>query len=115
MIRQFETGATRDSDDHKLDYEAFLSYPVLERYAQYMHAHRLQSDGTLRDGDNWQKGIPISAYRKSLLRHAFQLWGVQRNYDVYDDKGEIVDESDAICAVIFNAMGMLHELLKEQS
>ena len=43
--RTFETGAYRDTDNGKLDYEAFLCPRVLESYAQYMHKNRIQSDG----------------------------------------------------------------------
>ena len=68
-VRTFDTGATRDTDDGKLDYEGFISPLVLERFARYMHTHRLQPDGTLRDSDNWQKGIPRDQYIKSAWRH----------------------------------------------
>ena len=57
-MRNFDTGATRDVDTNKLDFEGFLSPVVLERYAEYMHKNRVQADGNLRDSDNWQKGIP---------------------------------------------------------
>lgn len=113
MNRQFTSGATRDTDKNKLDYEAFLSPAVLERYAEYMHKHRLQPDGLLRDGDNWQKGIPLEVYRKSLVRHVFQLWGNWRGNVVHDERGTVVEHDEALCAVIFNAMGMLHETLKQ--
>ena len=55
MIRKFETGATRDTDEGKLDFEGFFSPIVMERFAEYMNKHRRQSDGQLRDSDNWQK------------------------------------------------------------
>jgi hypothetical protein len=103
-IRQFDTGATRDTSTDKLDFEAFLSPLVLERYAEYMHRHRLQPDGTLRDGDNWQKGIPRDVYMKSLWRHFFDLWKAHRRLPTKDSLTEI------LCAVLFNAMGYLHEL-----
>ena len=54
-MRTFDTGATRDSDNDKLDYEGFLSPLVLRRYAEYLHKHRKQSDGKIRTSDNWQK------------------------------------------------------------
>jgi hypothetical protein len=104
-IRKFETGATRDTDEGKLDFEGFLSPLVLERYAQYMNKHRLQSDGQLRDSDNWQKGIPVTQYMKSMWRHFFAVWKGHRQ--------GVVNQDD-ICGVLFNAMGMLHELLKEK-
>lgn len=105
-MRTFPTGATRDSDDGKLDYEGFLSPLVLERYAEYMHAHRVQADGTLRDSDNWQKGIPKDAYMKSLWRHFMDVWKMHRGV------GDPAHLQDALCAVLFNAMGYLHEELR---
>lgn len=120
-MRTFSSGATRDNDTDKLDYEGFLSPWVLERYAQYMHGHRIQADGNLRDSDNWQKGIPRAAYIKSLFRHFMELWQCHRyGYDLdvtgFDEDGEVMDVEDsmedALCAIIFNASGYLHVLLE---
>ncbi len=107
-IRKFDTGATRDTDDGKLDYEGFLSPSALKRYAEYMHSHRKQSDGKIRDSDNWQKGIPLTVYMKSLWRHVADMWMLHRI------KGSLVSATmeDTICAVIFNAFGYLHEITK---
>ena len=108
-MRQFDTGATRDTAADKLDFEAFLSPAVLLRYAQYMHKCREQSDGKLRDGDNWQKGIPIPVYMKSKMRHIFDTWLHHRNLG---HLAQTSDLEDCLCAEIFNSMGMLHEILK---
>jgi hypothetical protein len=105
-IRQFETGATRDTAQDKFDFEGFLSPLVLERYAQYMHKHRKQSDGSLRDSDNWQKGIPKDVYMKSGYRHFFDWWKEHRG--IASREGL----EDALCAILFNVMGYLHEVLK---
>lgn len=107
-IRKFETGATRDTDAGKLDYEGFLSPLVLRRYAQYMNAHRKQSDGSLRASNNWQLGIPRDQYMKSLLRHVMDLWSLHQGLA---DNSTTIDIQDALCAVIFNAMGYLFEEL----
>lgn len=107
-MREFDSGATRDSDDTKLDFEGFLSPLVLERYAEYMHSHRIQADGKERASDNWAKGIPTSAYMSSAWRHFFDWWKEHRGY-ASKDGIEI-----AICALIFNCMGYLHEILKEK-
>lgn len=104
-VRTFSTGATRDTDQGKLDYEGFLSPLVLTRFAEYMHKNRRQSDGTLRASDNWQKGIPIEAYMKSTWRHFVDLWRVYRGHP-----GPDLEES--LCALMFNVMGYLHEHLK---
>ena len=53
-IRQFDTGATRDTDQNKLDPEGFLSPMVMKCFFEYMHKNRKQSDGKLRASDNWQ-------------------------------------------------------------
>lgn len=105
-MRKFNTGATRNDDKNKYDYEAFLSPLVIERYAEYMHKHRIQEDGTLRDGDNWQKGIPKEAYMKSGWRHFFDWWKEHRG--IASREGL----EDALCALLFNVSGYLHEHLK---
>ena len=108
-VRIFKSGATRDTDEGKLDYEGFLSPVVLERFAEYMQKHRIQSDGRLRESDNWQKGIPVHQYVKSLWRHFMAVWKGHRN-------GQIGEED--VCAMLFNTMGLLHELImsrKERS
>lgn len=113
-IRKFETGATRDTDDNKYDYEAFFCPLVLERRAAYMHKHRLQADGSLRPGDNWQKGIPLDQYAKSEARHHQQFWKLHRGLPTVDEKGQPVDLEEAICAEMFNLEGYLSELLKKR-
>jgi len=104
-VREFETGATRDALGDKPDYDGFLSPLVLERYAAYMHKCRIQSDGKLRDSDNWQKGIPREVYRKSAFRHFMEWWKTHRNGG---------DVEEAACALLFNIMGDLFEVLKER-
>ena len=111
-MRTFETGATRDEETDKLDYEGFLSPMVLERFAQYMHQHRVQADGQLRDSDNWQRGIPESAYMKSLLRHIMDVWTHHR---FPSTGGFDTDLEDSLCAVLFNTMGLLYEVMKRET
>lgn len=108
MVRTFDTGATRDTDDGKPDYEGFLSPLVLRAFGDYMHRHRVQPDGGLRDSDNWQKGMPLPAYMKSAWRHHLDWWTLHRGFYVPGD----VTIPDSICAVIFNAQGYLHEWTK---
>jgi hypothetical protein len=110
-IRRFATGATRDADNGKLDYEGFLSPAVLEQYAKFMHKHRIQADGQLRDSDNWQKGIPKAAYMKSAWRHFMTIWKVHRGLPCDDPDGVLY----AACALLFNIMGWVHETLKESN
>ena len=107
-IRKFATGATRDTAQDKPDYEGFLSPAVLIRFGEYMDANRKQSDGSLRASDNWQKGIPQEQYVKSLLRHVVDVWAIHRGVPT---RTEDIEES--LCAIIFNASGLLFEKLKE--
>jgi hypothetical protein len=79
-IRSFDTGATRDTAEGKLDFEGFLHPLFIEQFGKYMHMHRHLSDGTLRDSDNWQKGIPQDVCMKSLFRHVFEMWKEHRGY-----------------------------------
>jgi hypothetical protein len=103
LVRTFSTGATRDTDADKLDFEGFLSPLVLEEFAKYMHGKRKMPDGSMRDSDNWQKGIPTEAYMKSMFRHFFAVWKSHR-------AGKVSKED--LLALFFNVQGMAHEVLK---
>jgi len=107
-VRQFDTGATRDTDEGKLDYEGFLSPIVLKAFAEYMHENRVQSDGNLRDSDNWQKGIPRDAYMKSLWRHFHEAWTAHRYGPEVAEDNELLR---ALMAMLFNVQGYAHEIL----
>lgn len=108
-MRKFKTGATRDDDSTKNDYEGFLSPLVIEAFGNYMTHHRKQADGKLRASDNWQNGIPKDAYMKSAWRHFLDWWKEHRGLDSREGL------EFAICGLLFNAMGYLHEHLKEQN
>ena len=110
-IRTFESGATRDTDQGKLDYVKALSPIVLRRYVQYLDKHRLQPDGSYRDFDNWKSGIPLDVYRSSTGRHFMDAWLLTEGHATSDNHGP-VEIQDALCAQLFNIMGQLHELLK---
>lgn len=110
-IRTFDTGATRDTVQGKLDYVKGLSPIVLRRYMQYLDKHRLQSNGNMRDFDNWKKGIPQETYHSSGGRHFMAAWLIEEGYAVSDNHGPI-DEENALCGLLFNTMGRLHEILK---
>lgn len=112
-IRKYETGATRDTVEGKLCYVKALSPLVLKRYVQYIGEHRKQSNGQMRDWDNWKQGIPIAAYLDSGVRHSIDLWSLLDGYPVEDNHGPCNGE-DLLCAIIFNASGMLHEILHEK-
>lgn len=109
-VRKFATGATRDLDDSKLDFEGFLSPRVVQAFGEYMHKHRQTAEG-LRPSDNWQLGIPKDAYIKSLMRHVVALWRHHRGVATEID-GTL---EDALAGVYFNNQGYWHEHLLKQS
>ena len=107
-VRTFATGATRDTDEGKLDYRGFLHPLVLKRYAEFMHLNRKLKDGTLRASDNWTKGIGRQAYASSLYRHHQDV----QLHMAGEPQAAGEDLETALCAVVFNAMGLLLEVLK---
>ena len=107
LERKFETGATRNPDVQP-DYEGFFSSLAMRRYGEYMHKNRFRPSGEFRDSDNWQLGIPRPSYMKSMWRHLLDVWLEFRGYKSRDGI------EDALCAIIFNAQGYLHEVLKEK-
>lgn len=106
-MRTFGTGATRDNDTNKPDYQGFLSPLALAHFGRYMLKHQKQADGTMRASDNWKKGIPIEAYTKSFIRHTLQFW---RAYEL----GYWTEAEECLDAILFNVMGILHEREKDR-
>jgi len=74
-----------------------------------MKRHRVQSDGNFRSSDNWQKGIPKEAYVKSMFRHFIDVWLEHRGYK---SRNGI---KNALCGIMFNSMGYLFEILREEN
>lgn len=112
-VRKFDTGATRSSDASRYDPEGFLSPIVIERFCEYMNKHRVQPDGSIRASDNWQKGIPQETYMKGMWRHMLHLWTRHRGYTVQDKMATTCTEDD-LCTIMFNAQGLLFEILKKE-
>jgi hypothetical protein len=109
--RMFQTGAYRDVDIEKFEYAGFLSPAVLKRYAAFMHKNRVQSDGQYRASDNWKRGIPRNVYLQSMFRHFMEVWNEFEGPD--KNSSEYLEEE--LCAIMFNAMGMLFETLKQKT
>ena len=109
--RQFPSGANRSDDSGKPNYVGYLSPIVIERFGRYMLAHQY---GGLRSADNWKKGIPKQAYLESMLRHFLTLWFT---HEVYGNKEFPKDctntVQEALCALLFNVQGYLHEELRD--
>ena len=110
-IRQFESGATRDSEDSKNDYEGFLHPLIIQAFGDYMTRHRKQSDGKLRDSDNWQKMFGEKhkdVCIKSMWRHFLDLWLFHRGYEGRDNI------EDALAGIIFNAQAYWLKILNDK-
>ena len=113
-IRTFNSGATRDTTEGKLNYVKALCTLVLRGYVDYLNKHRTQPDGSVRDFDNWKKGIPKQVYMEGLGRHEMAVWLLHQGYSAYDNHGSVTIE-DALYGIIFNTTGYLHEILKEKN
>lgn len=111
--RKFDSGATRSEDSTRDDPEGYMSPLVEDRFCEYMTKHRVQADGQVRASDNWQKGMPLNTYMKGVKRHLQHWWTRHRGWKVRDPLAGVDIEED-ICAVLFNAQGYLHELLKNR-
>ena len=107
-MRTFKSGATRNDDTNKLDYEGFLSPIVLQRLAEYMQKHQKQADGKMRSSDNWQRGMTKDCYIKSGFRHFHDWWLEHRGLKSREGL------ENALCAMMFNVMGYLYETLKDK-
>lgn len=94
--REFLTGAKRDNNSDKLRFD-LLPVCALERWAKRV------TEGAKKYGErNWEKGMPLSVYYESLLRHVFQ-WRK-------GDKSE-----DHLAAVLFNAAAIIYTEEKIES
>ena len=113
IMRKFYSGATRSSEGGKPDYEGYLSPLAVEAYGEYMLSHQKQADGTMRPSDNWQKGIPLASYMKSMWRHFLQVWKLHRGYEVKSpEDGHPVTVDEALCGLMFNVQGMLDATIR---
>jgi len=116
QMRTFAGGATRNLDTNKLDYDGFFCPLVMKRFAEYMHSHRMQKDGTMRAADNWQTGIPYDVYIKSMFRHFMDARLLHKGQKpLSPEDGHEIDIEEALCAVLFNVQGYLHEVLKAKA
>lgn len=111
-LRTFATGATRDTSQGKREPWGFTSALAEQRFCEYMHHHRKQSDGALRDSDNWKKGIPADAYKHSLGRHIQDLRLILEGYPGAARESDL---EEVLCSVLFNVQGLLHETVRSRT
>lgn len=116
LVREFPSGATRSSSENKPDYEGFLHPEVLRMFADYMHKHRFLPNGTVRESDNWQKGIPTEELMKSLLRHVIDLWRMHRKgVHVIRDEEETKRYPEQLASILFNTQALMLNYIREES
>jgi len=73
--REYETGAVRDRGADKGRYD-LLPPKAIHRLARHFE------NGAVKYGDrNWEKGIPISNYMDSALRHIFKYLDGENDED----------------------------------
>ena len=86
--QEFSTGAKRDTQKGKGRYD-LLPVHAIARLARHFE------NGAEKYGDNnWRKGIPLSRYLDSLIRHSFKFMGGMR-------------DEDHLSAIIWNACCLL--------
>lgn len=113
VMEQYGTGATRSDTSARNDPEGYLSAIAIERYCEYMTKHRVQADGSIRDSDNWQKGMPFGRALKGMWRHVMHLWIRHRGF-VPSDQFAAADMEEDLCAIMFNNQVMLHQLVRKR-
>lgn len=87
--QEFDSGAKRDTQENKARYDLISPF-ALTRLAFLM------SRGAVKYNEwNWSKGMPISRFYSSALRHLMQF--------ALGDKTE-----DHLAAVLFNVMAIIH-------
>lgn len=111
QLRTFSDGGTRDTAEGKTEPWGFTSALVEKRFSEYMHKHRLQSDGELRASDNWKLGLSQDCYKHSLSRHIQDLRLILEGFP---EQAREQDLEEVLCATLFNVQGMLHEMIKQR-
>lgn len=96
-VTKFATGAIRDSQEGKVDFVETISFTAHERFARYMTGKKARY-GT----GNFKKGIPITSYEQSLLRH------VDKYFRNKYEHGQDEPNEDHLAAIRFNVDGIMH-------
>lgn len=81
--RTFDTGATRDIDDWKLEYSRYI-HPLADySFAEYMKSKQIIW-WEYRRWDNWQKWIPPESLFDSLIRHIEIVKLLYKGYNIIE-------------------------------
>jgi hypothetical protein len=117
-MRTFASGATRSLDLDKPDFEGYLSPLAVEGYGRYMLKHQQTAIGG-RTSDNWQKGIPMHEFIKSMFRHFLAIWKLYRAINSGREcwgSLSCAAMRENVYGLFFNVQGFAHEfeLLEER-
>lgn len=110
-MRYFNTGATRDTADGKIDPEGYLSPLVIKRFSEYMLENQVQADGKIRPSDNWQKHFGDQHFdvcMKSMWRHLLDVWMEHRGLKSREGMEK------ALMGTLFNVMAYADKYLKDK-
>ena len=113
ITRVSDTGATRNSNVGKINYQGALSPVVLEAYGKYIEKHSLLPDGTIRNNKNWQKlfGTP-QEHREVCIESAWRHFiDILMEHDGYESRDGI---DEALGGLMFNIQAYWFSILKER-
>jgi hypothetical protein len=97
-VTKFASGAIRDIQTNKEDYIETISWRALRRFAVYMTGKKSKYGS-----GNFKKGIPITSYEQSLVRHLNKY--LENKYE----QGTREVNEDHLSAMVFNIFGIMHE------
>lgn len=115
-VRTFTSGATRDQNATKFAYTRHLDPAVLTSFVAYMHKHRIHSDGTPREPDNWKHGFGLPTLMESLGRHFWELWTRHEDNIPFGKMPDYLSDTErkalleACNGILFNTMSYMREL-----
>ena len=113
VLRMSESGAIRNSDVGKINYQGALSPLILEAYGKYIEKHSLLPDGTRRNNKNWQNlfGTP-EEHRQVCIESAWRHFiDLLMDHDGYESRDGI---DEALGGLMFNIQAYWFSILKER-
>lgn len=117
-MTQYESGATRSSNEGRPNYMGYIGWKAIRRFGDYMLRHEVQADGTRRKAGNWKLGMSIQRYLESFGRHMVD-WGLLEENPETALLGKLgcsithlEEMQEVACALIFNLQGFLQETEK---
>lgn len=113
VLRMSESGAIRNSDIGKINYQGALSPLILEAYGKYIEKHSLLPDGTRRNNKNWQKLFgTVEEHKEVCIESAWRHFiDVLMEHDGYESRDGL---DEALGGLMFNIQGYWFAELKER-